>query len=854
MRFHTSLVLLSTYLGGFCSYASIIVNEIARAGTSNVCSGHDWVELYNNSTEAIDLSNGYILHDDKGAHDSGAFHFPVSTQLQPHSYLLLCTKLKSRDADLAQVPDPTTPQFGIGKGDTITLLKVTNSTTSEQAVTRSVSYQIVSSVGPLPDDLETDAFDLTYALDPVSHEYAYTSTPTPGASNVMTDVPTTEERAQTIRARLAKQNALGTAFFNMDDQGLPVLNGMPGVLDLYLDMLEEDVAYITEKAYEELYRPFQRAKLLTIEGEEIATFNSPGRIRPKGQSTLYASQCLGVRTMPFQVDMDRKDANQTLFGIERFFLRHHLADNSYIRDWSYHRMLARFGLPHLRARHVRLYINEELYGFYTLLEAPEQEYVFARNFDSYAPEHNPAAIYKFTNLGAACGQYSEKDIANAATRLDEAATPPYAFERGDHRRPIDVLGIAGAVGGCHDNYIRDVEVLDREDVVLAWLRYNRDCAKMRMEEGLVDRKFGSSDLDDTMEDFLREHLDRANDSCNPGCTNSHLQEDVDVASFLKTIAFYAVTLGQDSPLGPGHNYYLVQTGDGKGWKLQAYDFNYPYPVHCPVEVCNERLVHWSITRPTCRSLEENPLVGPLLSEPDLHKQYLGYVKDFVNNVYGSSSLVEQMTSHVNYIRVFAAGDVFGTYGAYFEEELSPDAAEWNTGRFPLLPTMKARTSDVQAQLTAIEGGTFPRGHMVGLHEDDEPWEVCTDWRSNVPHTSECTLGCQYNGCNMPGWAVESYCDEETGTCYHGDYDESCQNIVNGDQYPGMQNRPDGRETFCRFAAGVPVKVSECPAVTRESFAGDTTDASSEAWSSHSSVGSWVVSLSIVLLASINIGL
>ena len=65
---------------------------------------------------------------------------------------------------------------------------------------------------------------------------------------------------------------------------------------------------------------------------------------------------------------------------------------------------------------------------------------------------------------------------------------------------------------------------------------------------------------------------------------------------------------------------------------------------------------------------------------------------------------------------------------------------------------------------------------------------------------------------MAGWTVESFCDEGTGVCYHGNVNELCFGIPDGERYAGMQNEDDGRENFCRLAKGVPVKTSQCPAM------------------------------------------
>ena len=842
------LLTLST-LSSYASSSSIMIHEIARKGSEGICNGEDWLELFNNSTtEAVDLSQGYLLHDDKGMNDLDAFSFDAFVgrePLPPQGYLVLCTKASlaaNTDPSLEEIPDPLSPQFGIGKSDTLTLLRIVDEDYSENSqvptTSRNIGYTIVSSVGPLPGLVEEELNEnVTYAYDAATGTYQYTSAPTPGAANVMSPLKTREEVTAEHKTVLAQQNDQGTAFFNFGLDGLPVEDGMDEMLQLHITMTPEDYAYTLQNASFEVYRPFLSATITDMEGRTLQEYNAPGRIRPKGQTSLYIAQCIATDTIPFQIDMDETDPTQTLFGVQRFYLRTHLGDYSYMRDWSYNRMLARFGLPHLRARSVQLIINENVVGpIYTLVEAPDQEYVFSRNFPNYAPES--FALYKITNLDVTCGQYSKEEIASAAQRLNtDSGTPPYLFERGTHRPPVEQLG---AFDGdqCIENYFRDAEGRDREDVVLAWLRYDQDCAKMRMEEGLIDRDLGQKEWDVAMEDFVRQHLDVVSSQCDQNCANSNLGEDIDLDNFLKTMAFYAVTLDQDSPIGNGNNYYLAQAGDGLGWKLQAYDFNFPFPAGCQTKVCDERLVHWSILRPTCTALEDNMLAGPLLTDPVLQRQYLAHVQTFVDTIYTNSSLTEQMTNHINATRPFINKDIYGAFGAYVGNEMSLDAASWREGateQFPLLPTMKARGIDVKAQLDAIDAGTFKRGPIIGM-SDNEPWEVCSDWRETEPPKSNCELGCQYEGCHMPGWTVQSYCDEEAGICYHGDVDERCENIAEGARYVGMESRLDGSLTFCRYAQGIPVATSECPssgsiAVTlSQSAAGASLIARSWRWS------------------------
>lgn len=481
-----------------------------------------------------------------------------------------------------------------------------------------------------------------------------------------------------------------------------------------------------------------------------------------------------------------------------------MGDNSYMRDWANHRILARFGLPHLRARSVRFHINGEKKGLYTLLEAPDQEYVFARSFPDYDPTN--FALFKIKSLSIGCGFYSEEDLARARARVSETDTPPYSFERGEHRDKVEVLGefeFARCIAGFYNDFF-----VQREDAILAYVRCNEDCGVMNVEEGLIDRDLGVKAWESTMVTFINSNL--ANNICNAGCTNSDLPSQVDVENFLKNFAVYAVMMNGDSPLGNGNNYYLAATGDGTGWKIVAYDHNNAGDSTCNPGNCNPKLVYWSIMRPTCLALEYNQLAGPLLTNATLHGQYLGFVQSFVDNVLGNASFVDEMSRHAQALQADVAQDFWSSGGIYYHEELSPDAADWDTPQLPLLPLLKAREEQVRSQLEAIDAGTFPRGpHLdVGV----EPFETCVDWRSEEPPASVCERECNYKGCLHPGWVLPSFCEEATGTCYHGDYDVQCEGIDNLQQYEGMENREDGRATFCTVGADgfTPIKASECP--------------------------------------------
>ena len=773
---HVSVLLHVVLAKGATS--DLVISEIADKGSQGVCSdGNDWLELYNSGPENVDLA-GFILHDDNGISSSSAFTFPADSSrvLLSQEYLLLCTR---EDTE-------TSPQFGIGGDDTITLVDA--------------SGAVVDTVGPLPDT--DNAFGVSYAWNETDGSYIYTTTPTPVSANNLTRVPppeTSEER----KARLALQNAKGTKFFGMDDRGYPVVDAYDQVLDLHMTMTEEDFEYLKKNVSYEVYKPFLNATIFQ-DGKEILSLSSPGRIRPKGQSTLFIGACMGSPTVPFQIDFDHTNSAQTLFGVERAYLRMHLGDNSYMRDWVHHRMLARFGLPHLRARKVRFFINGEKQGFYTLLEAPDQEYVFARSFPSYNP--SSFALFKVKSLSIGCGLYSDGELEKAQLRINETNTPPYFFERGEHRKRIDVLGW-WAFGECLGGFYEQFGEM-RADTILAYLRYNKECASMLVDEGLIDLDIGSKEWEDAMKPFIADNL--ATKTCTAGCANSNLASEVDQENFLKNFAVYAVTLNQDSPMGNGNNYYLAEAGDGTGWKIVPYDHNTAGDATCDPSKCNEHLIHWSIIRPTCGSLESNQLAGPLLSNLELHTKYIEYVRSFVDTVLTNQSFIEEMSNHAQAIQDDVTQDFWSTGGVYYSQELSPDASGWNSPQMPFLPMLKARAEDVYSQLEALDAGTFPRGPH--LEVNTEPDEKCVDWRTTEPPAPICYEDCEYAGCLKVGWTVPAFCDERTATCYHGDYDVKCKGLAVGDRYDGMENREGGFATFCSVEIdGVtPIKASECP--------------------------------------------
>jgi len=759
--------------------SAVLVNEVADKGSPNVCDGADWIELLNAGPDAIDL-DGYTLHDDKGPTDAEAFAFGTSTVLGAGDYLLLCAGTAE-----SEVP------FGIGGTDQVTL--------------RDPGGAVASSTGSSLRD--RGASGISLAWDAAAQSYAYTRSPTPGYGPNVLDAPLTPQQVQD---GLVAQNDLGTKFFNFDRYGMPVEGGLADVVDLRVTVDETSLAKLTgpERAYE-TYSPFASAVITAMDDPSavLANITSPGRIRPKGQSTMYLGVCMN-RTTPYQLDWDYVDPDQKPFGMEKTYLRTAYSDPSFSREWASHRMLARFGLPHLRTRKVRFFLNDRYMGLYNLMEAVDADYVFKRSFPNYDPDYY--GIYKVKTQSIDCGRWGEDSLAKARARLNETgAGGPYVFERGEHRPLIPPLKDELQ---CFGPFIQNIAVAEQEDIHLAYVQSGEgDCGKFLVEQGLVDRDLGPKALDKEAIGFIDAHL--ADNACEGAkCANSNLADYIDVTQILRNLATQAVMLHGDSPLGNGNNYYMAYTGSGK-WSMAQYDHNNVMSTASAAlcdPTCMPRLIDWSILRPTCHGLESNQWAGPLLSDDGRRAEYVEHVRDFVDNVL-TDDFLEVIENHMEAIKGLVPEDPWNDYAFMYESSELKDGEEWfqeiDAGPFGMLPyipyvsALRARITAVKEQLKAIDNDTYPR-----TMDEYNPGEVCVDWTSESPPDFACHNNCFYDGCAAGNFLARPFCDPTSQMCFIGQLDFACFGVPNGDPYPGDESGT----SFCVTADGFPAKTTLCP--------------------------------------------
>lgn len=116
---------MTTCTSGSCADAGLVINELAG-------SGGDFIELFNASDTAVDLSGfGITDMDDAGIRYATSLRFGNGTSVAARSYFTVFLE--------ADCPATVTPcvrgEFGISQtdGDTITLLDAQNNTVLQQS-------------------------------------------------------------------------------------------------------------------------------------------------------------------------------------------------------------------------------------------------------------------------------------------------------------------------------------------------------------------------------------------------------------------------------------------------------------------------------------------------------------------------------------------------------------------------------------------------------------------------------------------------------------------------------------------------------------------------------------------------
>ncbi|MCM3174305.1 CotH kinase family protein [Paenibacillus sp. MER 99-2] len=169
----------------------------------------------------------------------------------------------------------------------------------------------------------------------------------------------------------------------------------------------------------------------------------------------------------FRLKFDKYDKTQTLLGLDKMVLNNNYTDPSYMREILHYEALRSIGMDVPMTNYVNLYVNGELVGFYTGVEAVDDSYLernYGENYEDgvlYDTEEKSYLQYEedgeYSTLSKDLG--SDKDKTKLKNFIQTLNEMPEG-EKGDIESVLDVDSalqyIAGnTVLGNYDSYNGD---------------------------------------------------------------------------------------------------------------------------------------------------------------------------------------------------------------------------------------------------------------------------------------------------------------------------------------------------------------------------------------------------------------
>ncbi|MHA7967575.1 CotH kinase family protein [Paenibacillus sp. CAU 1782] len=232
------------------------------------------------------------------------------------------------------------------------------------------------------------------------------------------------------------------------------------VIDVNVTITDEDWDSILASPLDKDYKNVT----VDIDGTVIENvgFSTKGNLTLKSVAAMTDSD-----RYSFRLKFDKYDKSQTWLGLDKLSLNNNYSDPSYLREYLHYEALKAIGLDSPLTVFVNLYVNGELYGFYTGVEAVDDSYL-ARNVGA---DYESGVLYD-TDAGSTL-VYDENSDYDTITRdlgiKDDKASLKYFIqvlnempdgEKGDIESVLDVDSAlkyiaANAVLGNYDSYNGD---------------------------------------------------------------------------------------------------------------------------------------------------------------------------------------------------------------------------------------------------------------------------------------------------------------------------------------------------------------------------------------------------------------
>ena len=182
-----------------------------------------------------------------------------------------------------------------------------------------------------------------------------------------------------------------------------------------------------------------------------------------------------------------------------------------------------------------------------------------------------------------------------------------------------------------------------------------------------------------------------------------IEAALDVDATLLQLAFHTLLVNLDSYLGPGHNYYLVETEGHLA--MIPWDLNEAFgSFTCSCDRAG--IIGLRIDEPTCGALASKPLVDALLKEPAWRDAYHAHLQAFVDGLFAPAAMQARIDAAAALVRPTVESSPTLFYPvASFEKALTQDVGQGPESAIGLMAFVTERGAAVQAQLDGASPST-----------------------------------------------------------------------------------------------------------------------------------------------------
>ncbi len=228
--------------------------------------------------------------------------------------------------------------------------------------------------------------------------------------------------------------------------------GKGSVIDVKIDISDDDWQSILDNPTLEEYHSAD----ITVNGTSV----SNAGFRTKGFSSLSSVAASDSNRYGFKVKTDKYDSSQTLNGLNEFVLNSSFNDPSYLREYITYCAMAQLDGITPFVTYANLYINNELFGFYLLIESYDDSFVrrvgTGEDIKLYKAKEESCTLKKNDDLSGFDCQYGNDKNNDAIANLRDTLNKDGVTES-EIQSVLDVDSVLRAIAvntvlGNYDSY------------------------------------------------------------------------------------------------------------------------------------------------------------------------------------------------------------------------------------------------------------------------------------------------------------------------------------------------------------------------------------------------------------------